>query len=101
MTKYVNRIMDEVYDNFRNHFDNDEKIWFLEELIEEFQEVENGIKAFLHHQYTAMINCRCASLTHTSVLLDEGRMSHAPATTKIASRFNRLLQTKFIYLLQD
>lgn len=42
MTKYVNRIMDEVYDNFRSHFDNDEKIWFLEELIEELQnELEN------------------------------------------------------------
>ena len=29
MNKYVSRIMDEVYDNFRNHFDDkDEKIWF-------------------------------------------------------------------------
>ncbi len=42
MSKYVSRIMDEVYDNFRNHFDKDEKIWFLEELIEELQdELEN------------------------------------------------------------
>tara|TARA_Y100001980_G_C14314856_1_gene137670 strand:+ start:414 stop:557 length:144 start_codon:yes stop_codon:yes gene_type:complete len=37
MTKYVNRIMDEVYDNFRNHFDNDDKLDFLEELIERLQ----------------------------------------------------------------
>ena len=26
--------MSEVRDNFKNHFDDDEKIWFLEELIE-------------------------------------------------------------------
>ena len=38
MTKYVSRIMDEVYDNFRNHFDKDEKIDFLEELIDELKE---------------------------------------------------------------
>ena len=38
MSKYVGRIMDEVYDNFRNHFDdNEEKVWFLEELIEQLQ----------------------------------------------------------------
>ena len=36
--KYVDRILDEVYDNFRNHFeDNEEKVWFLEELIEALQ----------------------------------------------------------------
>jgi len=29
--------MDEVYDNFRNHFDNDDKLDFLEELIERLQ----------------------------------------------------------------
>jgi len=35
MNKYVNRIMDEVYDNFDRHFDDiDEKVWFLEYLIE-------------------------------------------------------------------
>ncbi len=30
--KYVNRIMDEVYDNFHNHYDGDveEITWFLE-----------------------------------------------------------------------
>ena len=39
MSKYVNRIMDEVYDNFRNHFDDtDEKVWFLEELIQELKD---------------------------------------------------------------
>ena len=38
MTKYVSRIMDEVYDNFRNHFDEDEKLDFLEELIDKLQE---------------------------------------------------------------
>ena len=37
MTKYVSRIMDEVYDNFNNHFDEDEKLDFLEELIERLQ----------------------------------------------------------------
>jgi len=29
--------MDEVYDNFRNHFDDDDKLDFLEELIERLQ----------------------------------------------------------------
>ena len=39
MSKYVSRIMDEVYDNFKNHCDdNDEKIWFLEELIDKLQD---------------------------------------------------------------
>jgi hypothetical protein len=38
MSKYVSRIMDEVYDNFNNHFDDtDEKVWFLEELIQELK----------------------------------------------------------------
>jgi len=38
MSKYVDRILDEVYYNFNNHFDdNEEKIWFLEELIEQLQ----------------------------------------------------------------
>ena len=38
MSKYVNRIMDEVYDNIENHFDDtDEKVWFLEELIQELK----------------------------------------------------------------
>ena len=38
MSKYVYRIMDEVYDNFNNHFDDkEERIWFLEELIERLQ----------------------------------------------------------------
>ena len=36
--KYVDRILDEVYDNFKNHFEDDEeKVWFLEELIEALQ----------------------------------------------------------------
>ncbi len=31
--------MDEVYDNYNNHFDdNDERIWFLEYLIEKLQD---------------------------------------------------------------
>ena len=39
MSKYVSRIMDEVYDNFNNHFDdNDEKIWYLEKLISKLQD---------------------------------------------------------------
>ena len=46
MSKYVSRIMDEVYNNFRNHFDDDqdEQVWFLEELIEELQQALNFIK---------------------------------------------------------
>tara|TARA_Y100001970_G_C13784746_1_gene627200 strand:- start:359 stop:523 length:165 start_codon:yes stop_codon:yes gene_type:complete len=45
MNKYVSRIMDEVYDNFRNHFnDKDEKIWFLEELIFELKDELEDIK---------------------------------------------------------
>ena len=45
MSKYVSRIMDDVYDNFHNHFDDtDEKVWFLEELIEELQQELNFIK---------------------------------------------------------
>ena len=45
MSKYVNRIMDEVYDNIRNHFDDkDEKIWFLEELIFELKDELEDIK---------------------------------------------------------
>jgi len=38
MSKYVSRIMDEVHYNFSNHFDDiDEKVWFLEELIQELK----------------------------------------------------------------
>ena len=38
MSKYVSRIMDEVHDNYNNHFDDtDEKVWFLEELIQELK----------------------------------------------------------------
>tara|TARA_B100001175_G_C19096702_1_gene443148 strand:- start:317 stop:463 length:147 start_codon:yes stop_codon:yes gene_type:complete len=46
MSKYVSRIMDEVYYNFSNHFDNDqdEQVWFLEELIEELQQELKFIK---------------------------------------------------------
>ena len=45
MNKYVSRIMNEVYDNFRNHFDDkDEKIWFLEELIFELKDELEYIK---------------------------------------------------------
>jgi len=36
--KYVDRILDEVHDNFRNHFiDKEEKKDFLYELIEQLQ----------------------------------------------------------------
>jgi len=39
MTKYVSRIMDEVYDNFNNHFDDeDERLDFLEELIDKLKD---------------------------------------------------------------
>ena len=44
MNKYVNRIMDEVHDNFDRHFDYDEKVWFLEYLIEELQDELEYIK---------------------------------------------------------
>ena len=45
MSKHVSRIMDEVYDNIRNHFDDkDEKIWFLEELIFELKDELEDIK---------------------------------------------------------
>tara|TARA_B100000427_G_scaffold206627_1_gene172000 strand:+ start:2405 stop:2557 length:153 start_codon:yes stop_codon:yes gene_type:complete len=37
MSKYVTRIMDEVYDNFQRHFDEDDKLDFLEDLIERLQ----------------------------------------------------------------
>ena len=37
MSKYVERIMDEVHDNFEKHFDDDDKLDFLEELIERLQ----------------------------------------------------------------
>lgn len=38
MSKYVGRIMHEVYHNFECHFDDkDEKKWFLEELIQELE----------------------------------------------------------------
>ena len=37
MSKYVTRIMDEVYDNFERHFDKDDKLDFLEDLIERLQ----------------------------------------------------------------
>jgi len=39
MSKYVNRIMDEVYNNFDRHLDDtDEKVWFLEELIDKLHD---------------------------------------------------------------
>jgi DNA-binding transcriptional regulator GbsR (MarR family) len=44
MSKYVSRVIDEVYETFDNHFDEeyDEQIWFLEELIKKLQdELEN------------------------------------------------------------
>ena len=39
MSKYVDRIMEEVYDNFERHFqgNKEEKVEFLEELIEELK----------------------------------------------------------------
>tara|TARA_Y100000287_G_scaffold158580_1_gene136548 strand:- start:52 stop:198 length:147 start_codon:yes stop_codon:yes gene_type:complete len=47
MTKYVNRIMDEVYGTFDDHFDDtDEKVWFLKELIakleDELEDIEDN-----------------------------------------------------------
>ena len=45
MTKYVSRIMDEVYDNFRNHFtEPQEQKDFLRELIEELSQEYNFIE---------------------------------------------------------
>ena len=38
MSKYVSRIMDEVHYNFNNHFDEDEKLDFLEELIDKLKD---------------------------------------------------------------
>ena len=47
MSKYVSRIMDEVHDNFHNHFDDtDEKVWFLEELITKLQDELDYYKTF-------------------------------------------------------
>ena len=38
MGKHVDRIMEEVYDNFERHFHNkEERVEFLEELIEELK----------------------------------------------------------------
>ena len=45
MSKYVSRIMDEVYDNFRNHFtEPQEQKDFLRELIEELSQEYNFIE---------------------------------------------------------
>ena len=40
MSKYVTRIMEEVYDLFHNNFGGDveEIIWYLEELIDKLQD---------------------------------------------------------------
>tara|TARA_B100000902_G_scaffold341975_1_gene345717 strand:+ start:79 stop:237 length:159 start_codon:yes stop_codon:yes gene_type:complete len=46
MSKYVSRIMDEVYDNFQRHFDEDDKLDFLEDLIERLQLELDYIKTF-------------------------------------------------------
>ena len=38
MSKYVDRILEEVYDNFERHLhDKEERVEFLEELIEELK----------------------------------------------------------------
>jgi len=39
MSKYVDRILDEVYFNFERHFDDDEKVEFVEELISELKNI--------------------------------------------------------------
>ena len=45
MSKYVDRILDEVYDNFSRHCeDYEEKVEFVEELIEELEELLEGLK---------------------------------------------------------
>ena len=45
MSKYVDRILDEVYDNFSRHCeDNEEKIEFVKELIEELEEALKEVK---------------------------------------------------------
>ena len=44
-SKYVERILDEVHDNFRNHFDDPEdQKDFLYELIEELSQESNYIE---------------------------------------------------------
>ena len=37
MSKYVDRILDEVHFNFERHFDDEEKVEFVEELISELK----------------------------------------------------------------
>ena len=45
MSKYVDRILDEVYFNFYRHCeDYEEKVEFVEELIEELEELLEGLK---------------------------------------------------------
>ena len=48
MSKYVDRIMDEVYDNFERHFNGDaeEITWFLEELIDKLEDELDSFKYF-------------------------------------------------------
>ena len=48
MSKYVDRIMDEVYDNFDRHFNGDaeEITWFLEELINKLEDELDSFKYF-------------------------------------------------------
>ena len=52
MSKYVDRILDEVYDNFERHFtDKDERVEFVEELIEALEHVLiNVIENFEHEE---------------------------------------------------
>ena len=43
--------MDEVHDNFEKHFDEDEKVWFLEELIDKLQYELDYYKMFNGEEY--------------------------------------------------
>jgi len=44
MSKYVDRILDEVYFNFERHFDYEEKVEFVEELISELKNLMNRLE---------------------------------------------------------
>ncbi len=52
MSKYVERIMDEVHVYNNNHFDDtDEKVWFLEELIAKLQDELDYYQTFNGEEY--------------------------------------------------
>ena len=50
MSKYVDRILDEVYFNFERHFDYEEKVEFVEELISELKNLTNRLECELEEE---------------------------------------------------